>query len=288
MKKKMFIALAAFLVFAGARAQQDSAMAARVDSLSQVVNRLQADSERRDYDARQERIWKRKKGLVIGWVNQTLSAPDGEVINPDGTSRWKSNVGVNLRLFDRTWYVHKAIAGMVRFGIDFAVDMNYAQYKKSKGVKLSMGDDDGFDDGFGDDFDNFDEPSLDFDLGMHQLDGGLSVGPSVTVVPFYWLDNRHLDDIKVSLYYHFLPSYSGIIRSGDDDTEVASAFNLFGTVGGKISWKFLTLGVEHRQGSAKYDSFGLGLGEGDGESAVPDGKIKYKTKSTRFYLKFSF
>ncbi len=268
-------------------------MAAKVDSLSQVVNQLQADGARRDHEARQDRIWKRKKGIVIGWTNQTLSAPDGEIINPDGTNKWKSNLGVNLRLFDRTWYVHKAIAGQVRFGIDFAVDVNYAQYKKAKGMKISSGLGGGTDDDFGDDFgsdfgdyDDFD-PSIDMDLGMHQADAGVSVGPSVTVVPFYWLNNRHLDDIKVSLYYHLLPSYSGIIQSGDDDTSVASAFNFFNTFGGKISWKFLTLGVEHRWGSAKYEAMGFSL-DGDSDYEASGEKIKYKTTSTRFYLKFSF
>ncbi|MDR0969546.1 MAG: hypothetical protein LBM67_03290 [Lentimicrobiaceae bacterium] len=214
----------------------------------------------------QDAIWKnRKKYINIGYVEQTLMHK--EVVGLE----WESNFGVSLS-FGRTYYLHKKpLFKMLKFGIDLTLpDITYAKYLEPLYYNSNH-------------FDYKDlELDEEIDLGMHQIDAGIQVGPSITINP--------VDHLKISTYFRYAPSVSMIIL----DDELNSKFVSFFTFGGAIAYKVISLGVEARWGSANYKSFSVNPdlefdddGDVDFELFESDNN-KLKTKSVRFYISFRF
>lgn len=233
----------------------------KVDSLTQVVNVLSSKVQKVEDDARNEAIWnKRKKYFQIGYINQTLTHQDSPGLE------WKSDFGVSLAM-GKTFYLHKKpLFNMLKFGLDATwFDVSYAKYSQSKGREDSS------------DQSEFEEGEEDFDLGAHQAEFGLGIGPSITVNP--------IDHLKVSGFFHFIPS--GSIWVLNDVVNVSYVSNF--AFGGAVSYKAISLGVESRWGKAKYNSFSVDEDAIDNlDDVLSKGKNRMKTKSVRFYLTFRF
>ena len=108
------------------------------------------------------------------------------------------------------------------------------------------------------------------DLGLHHIDVGLHIGPSISINP--------VSHLKILAYFRFVPSYSMLILS----EEFYQGFTPMFSYGGEISYKFIGIGVEGRTGSAKYKDM---IAEYEGTDAL---KIKYKTSAMRVYISFRF
>lgn len=240
----------------------------KVDSLTQVVKELSSKVQKVEDDARNEAIWnKRKKYFQIGYTNQTLTHQDVPGLE------WKSDFGVSLAM-GKTFYLHKKpLFNMLKFGLNATwFDVSYAKYSQPKGWEEPS------------DPSDFEEGEADFDLGAHQAEIGLGIGPSITVNP--------IDHLKVSGYFHFIPSGSILVLNDEINASYVSNF----AVGGAISYKAISLGVESRWGKAKYNSFSVdedAIDNPDIEDFNPDdvlikGKNRMKTKSVRFYLTLRF
>lgn len=186
MKKLLLTFIAVAGIFVAVAAQETTSASAndslkqRLDSLENSLNSLHAKEEKRTEDEKLEKIWRRKKYTVIGFVNQTLE-------NKDSESKYKSKFGVTLQK-GKTFSLHKKpIAKMVKIGLDWTfVDLNFAKYKDGNGISINLpseddfyGNDDDDDYGYGD--------AVDLDLGVMQLEYGMGFGPSVQVTPFYYL-----------------------------------------------------------------------------------------------------
>jgi len=267
---------------------------ARIDSLERVVGRLQERVSATEEENRLARVWKRKKFLNMAFVKQSLTHQELAGL------KWKSDFGASFQM-GRTYYLHrKPLGGMVKFGIDWVcIDMNYAKYSpafsgealenqnSSEGGPSGAANEKGFED-FGQDGYRS-ENGLEFDLGCHQFETSMQVGPSVTVNPVKYL--------MVNGYFRYAPSFSGVLL----DDEFHGGFASFFTAGGLISWKAIGLGVEARWGKAKYSSFSFEEDEGDvnmddSEDTGLDNlgsffstkKNRMKTSSFRVYLSFRF
>lgn len=267
--KKICLLAGLVLAMAGVRAQEQTpeqggdVTSQRLDSLQQVVNQLTTNVETLEKDNLNQKIWKdRAKYFNLGYVNQTVTDKTfgGEI---------KSDFGVSLSN-GKTYYLHrKPIVGMIKFGLDWTwLDINYA---KSTVETI--------------DFETDEVSSSD----MHQAEIGMQFGPSVTINPVHHL--------KVSGYFRFAPSYSGLYADETFYHNYVSMWN----AGCALSWKVISVGVEWRWGTAKYD--GLAFDEadfnedsyGDGDATMDDvmdklsaGKCKFKTNSVRFYIGFRF
>ncbi len=262
--KKIYILMGLLLVVSGVRAQEQGQddTSRRLDSLQQVVNRLTTNVETLEKDNLNQAIWKdRAKYFNIGYVNQTVT---------DKTfgGEIKSDFGVSLSS-GKTYYLHKKpIVGMIKFGLDWTwLDINYAKSAW--------------------DVEDADLGEI-YSMDMHQAEIGMRVGPSVAINPVHHL--------KVGGYFHFAPSYSGLYM---DDTFYHNYVSMW-SAGCSIAWKVISVGVEWRWGTAKYD--GLTFGEafdedsyGDEDVTMDDvmdkmsaGECKFKTKSVRFYIGFRF
>lgn len=194
--------------------------------------------------------WDRKKYFSLGYSNQTLS--------PEYGNGFESKFGVSL-VNGRNIFLHKKpIAKMLKFAIDLGSDINYAQYKDLEGDYDLPESEPGYED------------EEDMDFGMHHIDIGLHVGPSISINP--------VDHLKLSVYFRFVPSYSMLILN----SELYQSFTPLFTYGGEISYKVIGIGIEGRSGNAKYTDM---LAQIEGAESM---KIKYKTSALRFYISFRF
>lgn len=251
----------------GANAQ-DVQNSGKIDSLTQAVSELSSKVQKMEADNHADAVWnKRKKFFSIGYMNQTLTHKDIAGL------KWKSSFGISMAT-GRTYYLHKKpLFNMLKFGLDATwFDISYAKYSQPEGweepniPEYSDEDDD------------------DMDLGMHQVEMGMHVGPSITINP--------VDFLKVSGYFHFVPSASIVILNDEANVSYVSNF----AVGGSISYKAISIGIEHRWGAAKYSSFSVDDDEYDTD--MDDGydiddvlikdKNRMKTKSLRFFLTLRF
>lgn len=288
--KKSVLLLLALVFVSGAKAQEENktqtvgAAQETVDSLAAVVNALTAQVAQAEEDRTSEKIWRRKKYfyLGIGGTSLEMETPEG-LIAP-----YKSQASFGLT-FGKTFYLHKKpLAGLVKFGLDWTwMDLSYARYKKGSGFDMNgllgnLGDYEDWDDW--DDWDDEDEDLSDrLNVGMHQLEYGMGIGPSVTVTPFRPLGIDALNYVKVSAFFHWQPSYSAVINSEDGETNLNHGYCNFFKFGLGLSWKVLTIGYEHRWGSAKYNSQIF-----DDNELNSGDKMNHKTTNNRFVIGFRF
>lgn len=232
--------------------------AEKIDSLQRVIDDLNSQLTTQK---KIERVWEgRAKYFNISYVNQKLIFKDFDV--PD----LKNDFGVALS-WGKTYYLHKKpLLGMLKFGLDWSwVDLNYAKYTIVEP---------GYEGPEGQHYESN-------ETGGHQLEYGMQFGPSVTINP--------IQDLKVSLYFRLTPSFSGMYMSDGFNYNYATFYNF----GGAIAWRVISLGVEGRWGSAKYNEFAPevtdeGFLEGDSSYEEGPSKTKLKTSSVRFYIGFRF
>jgi hypothetical protein len=140
------------------------------------------------------------------------------------------------------------------------------------------------------DFDNNDYPLESYpdeqedniNIGRHQFEYAMQVGPSVTVNP--------IDHLKINAYFRYAPSFSGILIDDEFSCNYASFF----VTGAAISYKVISVGIESRWGKAKYKNFSIDdFNEEDMDVDNPEwndviskSKRKFKTNSVRFYISF--
>ena len=218
MKKLFFCTLALCAVSYGTYAQESARTdgdSRRLDSLQRAVEALSSRVEDTERTELNRAVWKdRAKYFNLGYVRQKLA---------DKTygGELESDFGASLS-WGKTYYLHrKPLFGMLKFGLDWSwMDINYAK------SAIEM----------------FDESSSeDFSSDVHQAEIGMQFGPSVTVNPVHHL--------KIGGYFRVTPSYSLLYM----DETVHHHYVTFCNAGCTLAWKVVSLGVEWRWGTAKYD-----------------------------------
>lgn len=270
------------------------------DSLQQTINALEEEKKQLEEEALNKKIWNdRAKYFNISYAKQSLSMDmEGEKCT------WNNNLGAAIT-WGRTYYLHKKpILGMIKFGLDWSfLDINFAMYEDKFGALGDEGPDG--DGGYGsgnyynpseeypglgyidDNFGNGDYDSDYYEEGptkMYQAEFGMQFGPSLTINP--------INHLKINGYFRVTPSYS-VFYNGDD---VFGSYGTFFSLGGAISYKAISLGVEGRWGNTKYKSM-MGEEGSDGddygndygyEESYNEPTPKYKIGTTRIYISFRF
>ena len=246
------------------------------DSLLQVVNELSDRVQKTEDAARNERIWKKRaKYFNIGYItNQTLTD------KVDAEAEWKSDFGVSLT-FGKTYYLHKKpLLNMIKFGIDATwFELSYAKYSEpdvfAEGGSYTRAYND-YSSGYEDYYEE------DFDLGIHQIDASMHVGPSVTVNP--------VGDLKVAAYFHYVPTYSMVVIDDSFGHGYVSNF----AFGASVAYKAISVGIEHRwakkatYNGLSFDEEGMDYDAPDFEDVIESDKWKMKSKSFRVFLSFRY
>ncbi len=264
-----------------AMAQTDSASIAlqnKLDSLQTTVTTLQLKEDNRSKTEYDNAVWKRNKYMAIGLSTQKFKDAEDAA-----NMEYKSKVGVLFEM-GKTFYLHKKpIANLMKVGIDWSyLNFSFAKYEDGKGINMPSIP--SYDD---DDYDADIDPDIDIDLGVYSLAAGMSVGPSVTFAPFY-NTGKGLQHILAQTYLHVTPSYTGILLSKDNDTEIKSGYTTYFNWGLNVSYKKISIGYEYRWGKSKFNSLSLDMYEDDenGSTDYEDNakqKIKFGTSS--FYIR---
>ncbi|MDE5731367.1 MAG: hypothetical protein K2H81_07620 [Alistipes sp.] len=261
MKKLYLILLATIAVSYHAAAQEPAAAdtTRTIDSLQTVAASLDTRLQEQQQQELNRKIWKkRSKYFNIGYVNQ-------KVTDKTSGEKLKSDFGASLS-WGKTFYLHKKpLFGMMKFGLDWSwLDINYA---KSSLAYLE------------------EETLATFKSDVHQAEFGMQFGPSVTVNPVHHL--------KVGVYFRVTPSYSLLYL----DETVHHHYVTFCNAGCTVAWKVVSLGIEWRWGTAKYNGITFNEDydedpsweEGEiGDLLLDTPKRKFKTNSVRFYVGFRF
>ena len=244
----------------------------RNDSLTQVVQKLEEQVNDTQKQQRLDHVWQRSKYRNISFVKQSLQEEGGK------GEKWNSDFAFALTM-GRTYYLHrKPILNMIKFGIDCTfLDLNYANYGKISNYALE---------GDGKPAD----PTPDYpyeqkeekNIGRHQFEYSMHVGPSITV--------NHFDHLKLSAYFRYAPTFSGILIDDDFSCNYASFF----VSGAAISYKLISFGIEGRWGKAKYNNFSMNNFADENldvekpglNDVVKKSKRQFKTNSVRFYISF--
>ena len=281
MMKKLFWLVLSTVILTGQsifaqEADSEVQSSQREDSLLQVVNELSDRVQKTEDAARNERIWKKRaKYFNIGYItNQTLTD------KVDAEAEWKSDFGVSLT-FGKTYYLHKKpLLNMIKFGIDATwFELSYAKYSEpdvfAEGGSYTRAYND-YSSGYEDYYEE------DFDLGIHQIDASMHVGPSVTVNP--------VGDLKVAAYFHYVPTASMVVI--DDSFGHGYVYNF--AFGASVAYKAISVGIEHRwakkatYNGLSFDEEGMDYDAPDFEDVIESDKWKMKSKSFRVFLSFRY
>lgn len=281
MMKKLFWLVLSTVILTGQsifaqEADSEVQSSQREDSLLQVVNELSDRVQKTEDAARNERIWKKRaKYFNIGYItNQTLTD------KVDAEAEWKSDFGVSLT-FGKTYYLHKKpLLNMIKFGIDATwFELSYAKYSEpdvfAEGGSYTRAYND-YSSGYEDYYEE------DFDLGIHQIDASMHVGPSVTVNP--------VGDLKVAAYFHYVPTYSMVVIDDSFGHGYVSNF----AFGASVAYKAISVGIEHRwakkatYNGLSFDEEGMDYDVPDFEDVIESDKWKMKSKSFRVFLSFRY
>lgn len=210
------------------------------DTLREKLAQMETRMASMEQEQEMQKTWKRRKYWKIGITSPNLERTDGEEM------KWKTNGSFFIQK-GRTSYLHsKPIAGMIKFGIDYGfLDFTYSKlelkevaYSNESGTRAS----DGFDDIVSGDPDGDIGISelTGIDLGMHKIDYGLHVGPSVSVNPW--------NKLIATAYFHVMPTASCVIQNDN----FSYGFGCMMAAGVSVAYKAISLGVEGVWGKVKY------------------------------------
>ena len=304
MKKKLILAIALWgFCLAGIYAQVpqnpviiDKDEAYDIDSLSMIVETMNKRGSDKSMEEALKNSWKRKTFFRLSYTTskfealaknnkkwgQYASKLDG-VYEGEDKYHYESDYGVSL-LWGRSFSLHKTpIAKNVVIALDYTwIDLNWNKYKV-----------------FYDDNNTFDSSKtwadekgeshnfLPWGAGKNEINYGMSLGPSVTVAPFGFMDNS-ARDLHLQGYFHIGYSISTIFINLDEDLNVKNeSFKLLGNWGHgltrswgiNLSWKAIGVGFEKRTVPFSYSPVGDDYG---------NRKTKFDLHNTRWYLSFNF
>ena len=184
--------------------------------------------------ANNEKFWNGGKTIIsVGWSNGSFDR--GLYYGGMLTSRW----GVGIKSGKNIMFHRKPIAHLLKFGLFFGGNASYYNFEKGEGK-------------FSDIFNGSGEGDMSASLGTHYLTAGIAIGPTVTVMPFYWCSNANVARIKIRPYFHVVPSYCALILSNDSDMEVNGAITCLYAGGAELIWRKLSIGLEWKGGRARY------------------------------------
>ena len=134
-----------------------------------------------------------------------------------------------------------------------------------------------------------------WNLEKYEATYGMSLGPSITIAPFNYVNYDGIHYMKINIYYHvgYQASVLYMInnKSKDANQLVSSDFNnmaenlkllwghgLYKAYGASMSWKAIGVGFEKRTGDTKYQPL----------NTADFGKKTngFKSNFTRFYIQF--
>lgn len=258
------------------------------ENSSEVPADNKADSKKELDDKLERVIWGSGRYTRIGYN----IAESVDELGPKEKSKFSFSVAKGITYF----IPRKPIAGMLKFGIDVKwLDVQITQFKPDNSTSDWTSDiTDAVNTGYDGDF-LFGEDDSDGGLGNLKLDrmsmtfGMFGVGPYASIAPLAFTGNKYLSPLRVSVYFHYIPTFGIYAYLNDGDFEASYAYVNMMDLGVTLSYRFFGIGVEGHWGSGRFkplDFQGM-VGE---DSPVSMGTSRYTRKfaSTRLYVQIKF
>lgn len=229
--------------------------------LTSLFSPVSAQKNRDSYDESQYKTWKTSKPFAVMYGDQTL---DDRELN----LKFKSNFAIGLTK-RHTYYLHrKAIGSFMKLGLDVTwAELFFTRY--AKGEKISI--------------DNI-IGNKRLDIGKYQISYSMfGIGPILKLAPF----GKHSTSLKLSGYFHYLPTLSALVFSGDEKSVVCGGYMSNWRFGASISFGRIGIGAEHLWGEGELKKWGS-ENEESKELGITSEKNKYKTQSNRIYIGIFF
>lgn len=305
MKNKLFAIAAMLCVSLSSSAQVqvvEDLDLGKVDTLDNVFKTTGRHVVNNNDEETKRRSWKRKTFFRLNYNKTDLNAQtkdmpaqfmdDGKNLMLDGQNNgkgeyeYKSKLAMSLQ-WGRNISLHKkAIGNMVKIALDYTwIDLNFNQFDSkysstNKFVASKFTVDDG-------DFHSSYREYAPWGTKKNEINYGMTLGPSITLAPLGFMNNKHAMGLHLQAYYHIGYTASVLMGSKNDDADVNDGFMAWGhgltkSWGVNLSYKAIGFGMEKRSfGTIKYKY--MQQTEDYGEDKFP-----FNMENTRFYVTFNF
>ena len=280
---------------------------AKIMSLKDVIEQQQSLQSKSNYESHIQKVWKYSKYFNISYntTDFKFSTPmpkcDSEVspgMEVEGY-KFKQKFGVSI-ISGKNYRLHKKpIAKMVGINLDYTpLDLSVNYFEAEGNGKY----DSRHTYTYMDDKSSEEAHYRAWNLEKLEVSYGMSLGPSITVAPFVPLHKSGLDFIKLNFFFHvgYCASLLYILNDKDADInqsdvtgyssvdydEMKSDFKadfghgLFTSFGLDLSWRWIGVGYERRQGKLEYFSLN--------KTVYGSDKFKMQNVMNRVYVNFRF
>ena len=311
MKKSIIFFLACLLV-TGAYAQENNETSnidwqedsTELVSINDIINEQQALTTRNMNDMHLKDLWSRKSFINLSFLNTTMTPQSDIIINKAGdvVPELKSKWGFSLQAGRSYRLLPEPIANMVQFYVDYTwIDLAANYFEEGKSFPG--------DDGTGSYLYNSSEKKADgseeyyympWNLKKYEASYGMSIGPSLSVCPLYYINVKQLHFLKLNVYYHIGYHVSGIMMMNDEDADKNQekgyttqatdhkqmkdnlkaewGHGIMNSIGFSVTWKGIGLGYEHRTSKLKYKPLS--------SSDFGKNEDEFKTSMNRVFIQF--
>ena len=265
-----------------------------VTTINDIIN---VQQELTSFNAREKhfaKVWS-YRGYVNFSYNTTTMSPKDPIktevpsLNGGYVPEFKTDWGASFQL-GRSYRLHKKpIANVAQFNIDYTgIDLNVNHYKAEEGTGLY----DSSKKHGGDSNDDY--YYIPWNLEKWEVNYGMTLGPSLTLAPFTYINVPALHHLKFNVFYHigyhasvlYMPNDEDVDMNPDknsdgyelmaDNLKLTWGHGLITSFGVNMTYKAIGVGYECRSGQLEYQSL----------STKDFGKDKYKfdTTTNRVYL----
>lgn len=306
--KRKFLTLAAclFAMMTFAQVENEDSRLANIDwkedstevtTINDIINVQQELTSFNATGKHFEQVWGYRGYFNFSYNTATLSPKDristGVSLNGGIVPEFKSDWGASIQL-GRSYRLHKKpIANVAQFNIDYTgIDLNVNHYKAEEGTGLY--DSSNKKQGPTDGNKTTEYYYIPWNLEKFEANYGMTLGPSLTLAPFTYIDVPALHHLKFNVFYHIGYHVSVLYMPNDekadintdtksDDFELMAdnlklewGHGLISSFGVNMTWKAIGVGYEHRTGKLQYQSM----------TTSDFGKDKYdfNTTTNRVYI----
>jgi len=269
-----------------------------IDSLGTIVDVMNKRGSDKNLEEARKNSWKRKTFFRLSYTISKFEALASDNTNweeyaskldgvYDGEDKYhyESDIAASMQ-WGRNFSLHKKpIAKTVVIALDYTwIDLNWNKYKAFYNEDLPFNSDKRW----LEDNDNKSCRFVPWGAEKHEINYGMTLGPSITVAPFGVLDNS-ARNLHIQGYFHMGYSISAIFMKLDKEfNEGSESFKFFGNWGHgltrswglNLSWKVIGVGFEKRTSSFSYLTFD--------DDLYGSRKTKFDLYNTRWYLTFNF
>ena len=285
--KRKFLTLAAclFAMMTFAQVENEDSRLANIDwkedstevtTINDIINVQQELTSFNATGKHFQQVWAYRSYVNFSYNTTTLSPKETintgfSDVNRGIVPEFKSDWGASLQV-GRSYRLHKKpIANVAQFNIDYTgIDLNVNHYKAEEGqylydssVKNTKTDEAGKETEY---------YNMPWNLEKYEANYGMTLGPSLTLAPFTYINVPALHHLKFNVFYHigyhvsvlYMPNDDKADKNTDtkdedhetmaDNMKFQLGHGMINSFGVNMSWKAIGVGYEHRSGKLKYQS----------------------------------